>query len=47
MTNIEFRFPGGRWEPVPPQYTVTQAFIMYANYDLRVEGEIYLAQGEE
>lgn len=41
MTKIEFRFSGGRWEPVPPRYTVEQALILYANYDLRIDGEVF------
>lgn len=38
---IEFRFPGGRWEPVPAAYSVGVALALYANYDLRVDGKVY------
>ena len=38
---IEFRFgPRSRWERVPEGYTVPQALALFANYQLRINGEI-------
>jgi hypothetical protein len=38
---IDFRFgPRLRWEPVPEGYTVAQALVLYADYELRVNGKV-------
>jgi hypothetical protein len=44
---IEFRFSGGRWEPVPAGYSIIEAKLLYANYELRIDGIVYPPTSEE
>lgn len=42
---IEFRFsPSAKWEPVPQGFSTATALVAFANYDLRVNGELFPAQ---
>lgn len=40
---IEFRFPGGRWEQSPIQDVTTALMALGENYDLRIDGEVFLS----
>lgn len=43
---IEFRFnPRARWEPVPAGYSAATALVLYANYDLRINGKVHPGGG--
>jgi len=40
MTEIDFRFPGGRWERCPSRDEATALLLYGANYDLRIDGKV-------